>query len=253
MFSAELIDAFAEVSRPEAFWLRLEPPYLLDYFEPWLRSEADSPELGFDSFHSMASLFSNCVDAKSEFTAEHSAGVARLAGQLGRWFGLSTLACQKLEIAGLLHDIGKLRVPDEILDKPGPLDGPERDVMERHSFDSQYILGRIGGLEDVALWASQHHEKLDGDGYPFRAAGAALSPEARILAVADIYQALAQDRPYRTAMPVDRILAVLRELASDGKVDGEIVDLVADHAESCYRLARGTLSASNRPQETETR
>jgi HD-GYP domain-containing protein (c-di-GMP phosphodiesterase class II) len=184
-------------------------------------------------------MFANCVDAKSRYTAEHSQGVSRLSRALAEWVGMPAEQCQRVEIAGLLHDLGKLRVPDEVLDKPGPLSDAERAVMDRHIFDTCRVLELITGFEDIARWACQHHERLDGSGYPYRTSRQHLSMPARILAVADIFQALAQERPYRASWPPEKIVDDLRVKAADGQLDRYIVDLVSTRAAECWDLALG--------------
>jgi HD-GYP domain-containing protein (c-di-GMP phosphodiesterase class II) len=151
--------------------------------------------------------------------------------------GLPQLQCEKVEIAGLLHDLGKLKVPDDVLDKPAALNDAERSLMLRHSFESYQILRRIAGLEEIALWAAYHHEIPAGKGYPFHAASGELSPEARIIAVADVFQALAQDRPYRKSLPPTEIRNILLEMAQQQRLDEEVVSRVADDLEQCWQRA----------------
>jgi putative nucleotidyltransferase with HDIG domain len=236
LFSPELVELFLQVSSSDAFWMMLESPHLERFifeterrFEP--RPLSNSP------LRQLAGIFAYVVDAKSAFTVRHSYGVASLSRQLAQLAQLSDLQVDKIEIAGLLHDIGKLRIPDEMLEKPGPLDDPERRVMHRHSFETYQVLRRIDGLADIALWAAYHHETTDGAGYPFRRGGSDLGVEARIIAVADIFQALAQERPYRGALPPSRILAHLKELVGSCKLDGDIVALVEKNLDNCYLAA----------------
>jgi putative nucleotidyltransferase with HDIG domain len=147
-----------------------------------------------DELYRLGEIFARIVDAKSPFTAEHSVGVARLARYLGERLGLEAGHVDRLEIAALLHDLGKLRVPDEILDKPGRLDARERKIINAHSFETFRILRGIRGFEEIALWAACHHEEPDGSGYP----STSTPPrrlEARILRVADIFQAMVQSAP----------------------------------------------------------
>ena len=142
-----------------------------------------------------------------------------------------------LELAGLLHDIGKLRVPDELLEKPGPLTEVEKRTMSRHSFDTYNILCNIKGLEQVALWAAQHHERVNGTGYPYHNRAGGISLEARIVAVADVFQALAQARPYRPPMQPPEILEVLQQQVDCGKLDAMVVDCVRDNLQACWSAA----------------
>jgi len=140
-------------------------------------------------------------------------------------------------VAGLLHDLGKLQVPDEILEKPGPLSREERSLIERHSFETYQILRGIAGLEDIALWAAYHHERPDGGGYPFRCSGTELTLEMRIIAVSDVFQALAQRRPYRRSLPPAQILEMLRAFVAQNRLDEEIVELIGQNLDTSWRLA----------------
>jgi putative nucleotidyltransferase with HDIG domain len=236
LFAPELVDAFLQVSAAEAFWLSMEPPHLERFLFEMEREHLPLP-IGLAELKQLAQMFANIVDAKSHFTVEHSNGVARLARYLAEKLGLPQARCDMLEVAGLLHDLGKLRVPDEILDKPGPMDERERAVMLRHSFESYQILRRIKGLEEIALWAAYHHEMPAGHGYPFHASSGELGKEARIIAVADVFQALAQNRPYRDGLSSPRIVEMLQEQAAAGHLDREIVALVAKDPEGCWQQA----------------
>jgi len=235
-FDGELVDAFLSVSLSEAFWLSMEGGRTTGYAPKWIAHDQEK-SLEFDELRSLVRVFAQIVDAKSPFTKEHSDGVARLARYLGKKLGLSERSCELLELAGLLHDLGKLRVPDEILEKNGQLTTAEFAQMQRHSFDTYEVLKGVKGFEEVALWAGQHHEKIDGSGYPYHVATSRLALEARILAVADIFQALAADRPYRKAMPVTKIVEILREQAASGKLDFTVAECVAAHIDECHSEA----------------
>lgn len=235
-FAPELVRAFLAASKGEAFWLALEPldvaRYVAHFENPGAPRIDDARDL-----HDLASLFAHVVDAKSPYTYEHSRGVARLAAHLARQDGLPEARVSMIEIAGLLHDLGKLGVPDEILEYAGPMDPDARAVMHRHSYDSYRILHRIGGMEEIAGWAGCHHETLIGDGYPFQYNAAQLPREARIIAVADVFQALAQDRPYRKGMAAEAALSVLAGMRDEGKLDGAVVGLVEADLAACYEAA----------------
>ncbi|HEX5363590.1 MAG TPA: HD domain-containing phosphohydrolase [Gallionella sp.] len=235
-FSPELVASFMAASEAEAFWLLLEPRSIQNYLVDLL-SRGTSYQPSFAELKQLAVIFSQIVDAKSPFTAYHSLGVARLSRFLAECAGVSEENCDKLEIAGLLHDLGKLRVPDEILDKPGQLDAHERLVINTHSFETYQILRGIGGFEEIALWAAYHHEEPDGMGYPFRVREKDLSIEARILRVADIFQAMAQDRPYRAGWPAHEVLGLLKNMAGKGSLDAAIVGLVEQNMAQAMAVA----------------
>ena len=236
-FCPELVDAFIELSRSEAFWFCLESEHVSGYTATWVAHEKFR-DVEFDELRGLVHFFSIVVDAKSPFTREHSDGVASLARLLGELFQLPERNCEMLELAGLLHDLGKLRVPDDLLEKPGKLTPEEYTLIKRHSFDTFNILKNIHGLREVALWASQHHERVDGSGYPYHVDKHGISLEARILAVADVFQALGQKRPYRGPLPAQQILQILKdEHAAGGRLDQEVVACVESHLHECWQAA----------------
>ena len=158
---------------------------------------------------SIAEAFADVVDAKSSFTYKHSLGVTSAAMRIARELGFAGDRLKLVYRAALLHDLGKLRVPNTILDKPGKLDMIEWQVVQEHPGLSSEILGRIKRFKDMARIAGEHHEKLDGSGYPGNLKSADLSVESRIIAVADIYGALSEDRPYRAGLSRDEIFAIM--------------------------------------------
>lgn len=235
-FEADLVDGFLEASDREAFWFTLEPTHLQNFLNQ-RKIEKDDIFLESEDLLSMAELFAQVVDAKSPYTAEHSVGVARLSKYIAKQLGMEDVTCNKIEIAGLLHDLGKLQVPDSILEKTTDLDSDDLSYMRHHSYVSYAILSKINGMEDIARWAANHHEALDGSGYPFHRTAKELCTESRIIIAADIFQALAQNRPYRKALPVEDIVAHLKTKSSDGKLDKEIVSLIDSTQDACYREA----------------
>jgi len=176
------------------------------------------------SLEHLALLFADLVDAKSPYTAAHSRRVANTAFYLGQRLGLPAEQCRQLYHAGLLHDLGKLAVPAEILDKPDRLTPQEYSRIMAHAYYTERLLLEIPGLEELSFLAAAHHEKLDGSGYPSRLTAEQLPLPARILAVADFYQALADDRPYRAALPQEKIYHLLRQEAAAGRFDAEVVE-----------------------------
>ena len=241
-FSPELVDGFLGASRAEAFWLNLEARGIQAYLADML-AQGESYVASVPELKQLATIFSRIVDAKSPFTAQHSLGVARLARFLAQRLGIAADNCDKIEIAGLLHDIGKLRIADEILDKPARLDERERALMNAHSFETFQILRLIPGFDEIARWAAYHHEQPDGDGYPFHLPGAALAIEARILRVADIFQAMVQDRPYRTGLSAYAVSEFMLELAGRGDVDAKIAAVALADLPGALAAAKGAVAA----------
>jgi HD-GYP domain-containing protein (c-di-GMP phosphodiesterase class II) len=157
----------------------------------------------------VAEAFARVIDAKSPYTARHSDGVARFAVLIAERLDFDPHDVRDLRRAGLLHDIGKLGVSSRILDKPGKLDDEEWKQMRRHPEFTARILGQVEQLRDLAAMAAAHHERLDGRGYHLGLTAAQLSPSARVLAVADVAEALSADRPYRVGLAPDVVLDII--------------------------------------------
>ena len=164
----------------------------------------------------IAGAFALVVDAKSSFTYQHSARVAGIAVFIGDRLGLTPANCVRLRRAGLLHDIGKLGVPNRILDKPGKLNPDEWAVIERHAYWSEQILDRVPVFREFARDAGAHHERIDGRGYHRGVGGDQLSTDARILAVADRVDALSADRPYRGRLDAVTVRRLIDEDCGSG-------------------------------------
>jgi putative nucleotidyltransferase with HDIG domain len=166
--------------------------------------------VGPDWVNKLCEAFADVVDVKSHFTTRHSALVAELAVEIGREMRVGPDRLLLLRRAGLMHDLGKLSVPNVILEKEGKLEKEEWAVIKRHPGQSRVILERVEMFTEMAKIAGEHHEKLDGTGYPLGIRGDDLSLETRILVVADCYTALAEKRPYRRALSAKEALAALR-------------------------------------------
>lgn len=234
-FGPDLVELFLAASENEAFWLQLQPHTLQSYVHD-MQHGSPACRTDVDQLRQLARIFARIVDAKSAFTAEHSLGVARLARYLAEILGVAGDHCDKLEIAGLLHDLGKLRVPDEILEKPGRLDERERRIMGMHSFETYQILRNIRGFEEITPWAAYHHEAPGGRGYPFHLRAETLPLEARILRVADIIQAMAQRRPYRAALGVQDLTAFVSSLAYRGEIDAEVAAVALSDMATIWQM-----------------
>jgi len=162
-----------------------------------------------DYLDDIATAFSDVVDAKSPFTADHSNRVTLYTDMIAEEMGLSPAHRRWLRRAALLHDLGKLGVSNQVLDKPGKPDDDEWTSIRRHPAQSEAILRRVHAFQDIAPVAAAHHERIDGKGYPYGLKGAEIYLEARILTVADVFDALSAERPYRAAMPIAKALAIL--------------------------------------------
>lgn len=227
MFVPRFVDAFLDVSAKEFFWLDASSPEV-DWHSmqagEWGVIALDGPQ-----FRELAHLFCQIVDFKSPFTAAHSSGVAACAGVLGQLSGLPEADCENLVTAGHLHDIGKLSVPLEILEKPGVLDEREIAVIRHHSYHTFKILQRIGVDEATRNWSAYHHERLDGSGYPFHITASNLSLGCRIMTVADVFTALVENRPYRRGLQRQETLPILRNMSAKNWLDGDLVQTLAIH------------------------
>jgi HD-GYP domain-containing protein (c-di-GMP phosphodiesterase class II) len=229
----DILDLVQTVCRKEEFWLDLCSTRLYSV----LLNEGPfrKTEIGLSKISFIAELFRNIIDFRSRFTATHSSGVAVAASMMSRIFGLTETETVLMEVAGNFHDIGKLVIPNSILDKPGALTKEEMAIMKSHTYYTYSIIKTIGGIENIAEWAAYHHERLDGSGYPFHCTAEDLSTGARILAVADIFTALAEDRPYRAGMEKPEIMRILKQYSSGGLLDSRMVNLLAENYDEIGR------------------
>ncbi len=224
----ECVDAFLQAF-PESHFLTLGE----DSFEKslWEKIPRIKQELSFAQIKELARFFAQIVDYKSPFTSTHSIGVAEDAERLSRYMGFDEETVQRMYLAGALHDIGKVAVGNEILEKPGKLTEDEFAVMKHHAAYTYYILSDIDDFDEIRDWAAFHHERLDGTGYSFGKTAAELNTQERMMACIDIYQALTESRPYKQGMPHEKACEILRDMANKGWLDEAIVKQVED----CFR------------------
>ncbi len=209
-FDPAVVRAAVPLMRTGALWEGSGREDLKEYvagLEPRARSVAAEPAV----INNICAAFAGVIDAKSHSTYRHSTEVARIAGEIGLWLGLPQAELTMLHRAGLLHDIGKLSVPNSILDKPGKLTAEEWECVKQHPRYTFEILSRVPTFSEIAKIAATHHEKLDGTGYYRGLTGDQLSQMQRILTVADMYEALSAARPYRGPMAPEDVLAILRK------------------------------------------
>jgi HD-GYP domain-containing protein (c-di-GMP phosphodiesterase class II) len=204
-FDPALVDALMATGRDGAFWDSLRQPDVT-VWEPASRlMVADDARLD-----RVAEAFAGVIDAKSPWTYRHSDRACVIAMGLATALGASEREVTDIRRAALLHDVGKLAISNRILDKPGRLTAAEFAVVREHPVITARVLARIPGFDHLVALAGAHHERLDGGGYPQGLAAGQLTTPMRVLAVADVYEALTSERPYREAMTSDQALAVMR-------------------------------------------
>ena len=227
MFHPDALKALEVLKDYEYFWVGACTLQIDFSFPDRMRAQRKIIEV--KTLRSFAKLVANLIDYRSRFTSTHSSGVAAVAMELTRLSGFSERECHMMEIAGFLHDLGKLAISNDILEKNGALSDEEIHEMRKHTYYTYIILNKIKGLEHIASWAAYHHEKLNGNGYPFHISGEDFSKLARIMAVADIFTAITEDRPYRAGMSEDEAMKVLNNMVKNGSIDGSIVKVVEDN------------------------
>ncbi len=237
LFAPDLFNAMNKAILKDSFWLELEDEFLDEAIFETLSFCDHSSILSFTNLLSLGEMISQIVDAKSPFTHFHSVRVADLTYEVTGLLGYAAERRQLLRLAGLLHDIGKLRTPDEILEKPGSLTETEHDIMLRHPLDSKMVLTGLFPGTPIGRWASHHHEKLNGSGYPYGWSADQIDEETRVLALCDIFQALCQKRPYRERLQVDEVLAIMTRMTEAGELDPVIFHLITENGERLYHVA----------------
>lgn len=224
VFMPELIEAFLQISKKEYVWLDLAHGSLLNIM-PNITS-FDSTELDMDGLLGLTRLFACIIDFRSPYTANHSSGVAASAERLAELAGFSPKECRMMRVAGYLHDLGKISVLNDLLEKPGKLDEHEYNVIRSHTFYTYRTLQNIQDFDTINQWAALHHERLDGSGYPFHLTAENLPLGSRIIAVADVFTAITEDRPYRAGIKDEEARGVLSSMVADKALCPYVVSLM---------------------------
>jgi HD-GYP domain-containing protein (c-di-GMP phosphodiesterase class II) len=227
VFHPDVYEAFRKIATSEAFWLEGLSNQSDENVEK-LMGKNKIAKKGIIEFIKMVMTI---VDFKSTFTATHSSGVAAVTAKLARLLELDSEKCGRLLVAGYLHDVGKLFVPNEVLEKPGPLTSDEMAHIYCHAFYTHKVLQKIPEFSDIEGFASQHHEKIDGTGYPFHLGDKNLSSGARILASADVFTALTEDRPYRSGMDENETKEIVSRMTKAAHLDDHITEVIMDNFE----------------------
>jgi HD-GYP domain-containing protein (c-di-GMP phosphodiesterase class II) len=212
-FDPQLIDLLLAIPEGDDLWEQLEnPEENLSRYEP-----EDRVLFANDSrLDDIAQGFAQVIDAKSPWTYHHSIGVSEISVGIGKIIGFSPEELRDLKRAALLHDVGKLGISNLILDKPGKLDSQELTTMRLHPKFTYDILKKVAGFSELAEMAASHHERLDGKGYHRGLAGNQISKQVRILCVADMYEALSAQRPYRQDLTGEQVMDILNKNCPSG-------------------------------------
>ena len=221
MLDPDIVDVQLGLLREKHFLDGLEDPGIAEWIAQMDPMDT-RVNTARDAIVDIAAAFGEVVDIKSRFTASHSQGVAKTAIEIGRELGMNEDDLWTLELAGQLHDIGKLGVPITILNKDGKLTGDEWAAVREHPNDTRRVLMATDLFAPIADVAANHHEKLDGTGYPLGLDSESLPLEHRVIAVADVFDALAAERPYRAAMPQAKVLKIIDGMAGP-KLDEAVV------------------------------
>jgi HD-GYP domain-containing protein (c-di-GMP phosphodiesterase class II) len=224
IFSSLIVDTYKKLSKSFLFWGDLE------YFDEVNPLEKILPDFNIDvtleKFLSITKIFSKIIDGKSKFTAKHSVDLEEKSMKLVDYFNFDYETKLKIQIAANLHDIGKLGTPNTILDKEGSLTDKELFEVKKHAYLTHTILSKLDNFADISKWASSHHERLDGTGYPFGLTSSELGLEERIVSCLDFYQALVEDRPYRKSMSHDEAIRLLKSNLNNYEIDINIVNAI---------------------------
>ena len=246
IIDGKLVELFLdEIAPKEAFWFELfNEAYLKESLESYLSNFA--MKLPFEAFYELSQILAYLIDFKSPFTATHSSGVSQTATALASLFNFSSPDLKKMKVAGLLHDIGKVATPKEILEKTTRLNNYERSIIKTHVYYSYKILTKLELEKNIVEWAAYHHETLDGKGYPFKLKARELPLGSRIMAVADIFTALMEDRPYKRGLSLLKAVRVLDALADANKLDKRIVRTLKNNLKA---IETGRRAAQERAQK----
>lgn len=223
-FHPLMVDALTDIAGLEYIWLDTVYNPLMTVMPKIVNLEP--LEMDINDVVQLSGIFANLIDFRSPFTATHSSGVAAVANKIAEIAAFSENECKYMLIAGYLHDLGKLTVSNDILEKQGGLDEKEFNAIRGHTFYTYRTLQSLKNFETINLWASLHHERLDGNGYPFHLKAEEIPLGSRIMAVADVFTAITEDRPYRLGMSAQDAKGVLQNMVKSGALCPNIVNIL---------------------------
>ena len=227
-----LLVAFAAASEPGTSLLLLPLLAVFEIFAREREARIESALTLSSAYRGTAMLLSEVLSSTDEYTGTHSRSVVVLAHQVGEAMGLDEATLRDIEFGALLHDVGKISVPNEILNKPGRLTDEEMAVMRLHTLDGEAMLSRIGGtLEQAGVVVRSHHERYDGRGYPDGLRGEEIPVAARVITACDAFNAMTTDRPYRSALPLAEAIGELRD-ESGKQFDPAVVEALVGIVET---------------------
>jgi HD-GYP domain-containing protein (c-di-GMP phosphodiesterase class II) len=224
-FAPDLTEIALHVISEEDLWANLSDEKIDEVLN--LTVPSYKSEMSYKEIHDITKIFSHIIDAKSKFTMMHSSELTKLMSRMAKFYNIKGDEFWKLIIASDLHDLGKLGISNYILDKPGSLTDEEFSKIKEHPVTAKHNLEKVQGFGEISEWAYNHHEKLNGTGYPRGLSADELDFNSRLLACLDIYQALGEIRPYREAMTHDESIKIMRHMVGNGLIDPEITEDIA--------------------------
>jgi HD-GYP domain-containing protein (c-di-GMP phosphodiesterase class II) len=232
LFHPDVLNAFYDLSQKESFWFEIN----YDNITP--KDFSCDIKLDIDSFLLLSKAIARIVDYRSRIQVRHSRNVANISSFLAGNLNINDEKIKRIRISGYLHDIGKVALSSKILLKKDKLTRKETEYIKVHPFKTFLTLKNSIPFEDIIIWSSYHHEKLNGKGYPFRLKGNEIPIEARIVATADIYSALLEDRPYRKGVSEKMAINYMRRLAREGYIDKDIFEVLYENREELKSVIR---------------
>ncbi len=227
-FPEDVFEAFMETIKRDDLWLDI---VMTEDWESLLSDSIGTIEfLTLDELIAIFRIIAKLIDARSPFTSSHTKHVVATTAFLSKGFGFSKLETRRLIFSAWIHDIGKIAVPLYILHKRGKLSDLEFATMKEHVYRPFSMFYSNPSLRYIVFWASMHHERLDGSGYPWGYTAADLDTPSRIIQVADVYAALREVRPYRKALTHQESVRILEKEAKAGKLDKTLVDILAAYS-----------------------
>ncbi len=234
-FDPKVIVALQACSQQESFWLDLgDAAYAQRFFDRM--NQYGRIRFDVDDILDIAEIFAKVIDQTSSFTGAHSRNVAMVSSYLAMLEGYSEEECKAMQIAGLLHDLGKLAVPKQLLEKSESLVPREFEIIKQHAYYTYRILEQIDEFQVIAEWGAYHHETIDGVGYPFRVQENHLKMGSRIVAVADIFSALTEERSYRSVLSPSEVKKIMYSMVKHNKIDKRIVQTLFENLECVYNM-----------------